>query len=168
MPILRNVKCRWASVIEPNTKYDDAWEIEALLDKEQAAFFADLGCNVKQDDDGTNFFRFKRKCEGKLKEGGTFKKDAPKVVDAGKKPFTQLVGNGSVVNISYKLNTNVMMGVTHVTGDLCAVQVLEHVPYGDDGFDDEGETTTIEEVVKSEVEDSADADLDDVDGDDPF
>ena len=35
--ILRNVRCSWASVIEPNTKYEHKWEIVAHLDKEQAA-----------------------------------------------------------------------------------------------------------------------------------
>jgi len=146
MPVLKNVECKWACIQEPNTKFEPTWEIEALLSSQQAAELAALGFKLKEDDKGTPTYRFKRKVGGKKKGGGEFKREQPKVVDASKKPFEGLIGNGSVVNIQYKVMNTEFMGQAFVKGDLCAVQVLKLVSYGgDDGdeFDDEGPTETI-------------------------
>lgn len=126
MSVLNNVKCRWASVLEPNTKFDPAWEIEALLSAEQAEDFKTQGANPKKDEDGQWSLRFKRKTHGQRKDGGTFEKEAPRCVDMHKEPFTKLIGNGSTVNIVYGI-TKYPIG-TQV--DLVAVQVVDHVPYG--------------------------------------
>lgn len=147
MSVLRNVKVRWASVIEPNTKFENRWEIEAILDKAQAATLADHGFKLKTDEDGNPTYRFRRKCEGKRKDGGTYAFEAPKVFDAAKKEFDKLIGNGSVCNIQYNVKETSFAGNAFINGDLVAVQVLQHVTYGEDEVDEldvEGETEAIE------------------------
>ena len=148
MAVLKEVRCRWASVVEPNTKFEPTWEIEAELNDQQAAMFADAGVRLKEDD-GIKLLRFKRKVEGNKKGGGTYRNDPPKVVDASKQEFTNLIGNGSLVNIAYDLRSWEMMGNTGVKADLKAVQVLELVEYSGGGggaseFDDMGSTQVIE------------------------
>ena len=155
MAVLKEVRCQWASIIEPNTKFEPVWEIEALLNDEQAAFFVDAGCRVRQGDDGQKTLRFKRKVSGNKKGGGTYTNQPPAIVDASKQPFNQLVGNGSLVNIAYSLREWEMVGNTGIAADLEAVQVLEHVPYsagGADAFDDEGSTTEIEGTSDTKVD----------------
>lgn len=146
MAVLKEVRCRWASVIEPNTKFEPTWEIEAELNDEQAAMFADAGVRLKEDD-GVKLLRFKRKVSGQKKGGGTYTNEPPKVVDGNKEPFDKLIGNGSLVNIAYNLRPWEMMGNTGVKADLNAVQVLEHVPYNGSGteeFEDAGDTQVLE------------------------
>ena len=147
MALLKEVRCRWASVVEPNTKFEPTWEIEAELNDQQAAMFADAGVRLKEDD-GIKLLRFKRKVEGNKKGGGTYRNEPPKVVDASKQEFDKLIGNGSLVNIAYDLRSWEMMGNKGVKADLKAVQVLELVEYSGGGggtseFDDEGSTSTI-------------------------
>jgi hypothetical protein len=158
MAVLKNVRCNWASVIEPNTKFEPTWEIEAELNDEQAAMFADAGVRLKESDDGIKLLRFKRKVSGNKRGGGTYNNRPPKVVDAHKQPFTKLIGNGSLVNIAYSLKAWEMMGNSGVKADLNAVQVLELVEFnggGADEFDDIGDT----QVVLTSVEDESTDDI---------
>ena len=142
MPVLSNVKCKWASIQEPNrsVEYGDKWEIEAELDSDQAAFFEADGFKTKTDDKGNTVIRFKRKTTGTKRAGGTFEKQQPKCVDSVKQPFTDLIGNGSVVNIAYNI-------LEHNFGkslDLAGVQVLELVSYGGGGKDAADEFASVE------------------------
>ena len=147
MSVLREVRCQWASVIEPNTKFEHRWEIDAILSDEQAAQLVDLGLKIK-DDKGVKTYRFKRKCGGTKRDGTPYKLSPPNVVDAAKVKFEKLIGNGSLVNIGYSIRKGEMMGTPFCKGDLDAVQVLELVEYGGGGgvdeFSDEGEVKIIE------------------------
>jgi hypothetical protein len=132
MAILSNVKCRWASVQEPRgnpkyPQYGESWEIQAELSPAQVVHFTEqgVGDKITKDDKGISLLRFKRKTKGMSKKGVPFDKQAPRVVDAHKQPFTGLIGNGSVVNINYSI-TKYGMGVGI---DLAAVQVVNLVPY---------------------------------------
>ncbi len=149
--LLKNVRCKWASIIEPNTKYDPVWEIVAVLDEEQAAELANKGYKIKTEDDGTLSYRFKRKTLGNKKGGGTFEKEAPKCVDAARNPFTELIGNGSLVNIQYEHKQGNAYGIDFCKGELSGVQVLEHVKFGDDEFEEVGETKTIQAAEETPV-----------------
>ncbi|MGL1886295.1 MAG: hypothetical protein OCD76_07250 [Reichenbachiella sp.] len=142
--ILRNVRCKWASIVEPNTKFEPVYEIVAMLDDKQAAELADKGFKLKTEDDGSLSYRFKIRVEGTKKDGTKFEKPKPTCIDAAKQPFTELVGNGSLVNIQYELKKGNFAGVPFCRGELQGVQVLEHVSFGADEFDDEGETKSIE------------------------
>ena len=48
-----------------------------------------------------------------------------------KRPFTDLVGNGSKVAVKYFVREWEYAGKSGTTADLKAVQVLEHIAYGD-------------------------------------
>lgn len=147
--LLKNVRCEWASVIEPNTRFEPQWEIVALLDDQQAAELAAEGLKIKVKDDGQKTYRFKRKTQGRKKTGETYDKKAPRVVDASRDPFSELIGNGSLVNIQYAVTEWPMHGQMVISADLEGVQVIEHVPFKKAGgsineFEDEGSTSTIQ------------------------
>ena len=143
-------KAQWASVIQPNTKYEHVWCIDVCnLDAKskkilKADGVADQIKNVG--DDRGDFIKITQKVD---KKDGT-KFDAPKVVDGMKRPFTQLIGNGSEVAVKYKARDWEHAGKSGIKADLKAVQVLKHVPYGD------GEDFDI-------VESSTGGDVDDMD-----
>lgn len=157
MPILQNAKVRWASVQEPNTKYEPVWEVQAVLTPEQAATLRSQNVPLKEED-GELTYRFKRKVGGKKKDGSAYTNTPPTVVDGNKDPFTDLIGNDSICNIAYNIREWSMMGNSGVKADLTALQVVEHVPYsgggGADAFDTIGDTVTTE--------------ADDYDDDSPF
>lgn len=160
MEVLREVRCKWASVTEPNTTFTPRWEIVALLDEAQAAVLADKGLKVKTEEDGTFSFRFKQNCKGTKRDGSSFDKEAPRVVDASAEPFTGNIGNGSLVNISYNMRSGAVGGTPYTTADLRGVQVLELVPYQDPIFKNEGETKIIEEPpMETSSKDAPDDDL---------
>jgi len=145
--LLKNVKVRWASVTEPNTKFEPCWEVEAILSSEQAAELADKQLTIKKDDEGNPIHRFKRKCQGTKRDGGKFDKVAPRVFNAAKGDWDGgLIGNGSVCNIQYDIISPTFMNQTFIKSDLVGIQVLEHVSFGEavDEFEDEGTTTSIE------------------------
>ena len=152
MALLKHVRCRWASIIEPNTKFEPRWEIEAELNDEQAAMFADAGVRLKEDD-GIKLIRFKRNVQGKKKDGtGMYDLEPPRVVDGNKKPFASLVGNGSLVNIAYELREWNVAGNSGVKPALNGVQVIELVEFSGakaDEFEEEGDTTTIEDTFEA-------------------
>jgi len=119
---------RWCKVYEPDTKFQPQWSLdlyppEKVIEKLEAQNYA-----VKENDDGEKFIKVKLNVTAK--SGAT--NEAPRVVAKdGKTPFTELIGNGSEVNVlafdyGYK-------GVKYL--GLKAVQVTTHVPYGED-FDD--------------------------------
>jgi hypothetical protein len=143
-------KAQWASVIQPNTKYEHVWCIDVCnLDaKSKKILKADgIAHKIKNvGDDRGDFIKITQKVD---KKDGT-KFDAPKVVDGMKRPFTQLIGNGSEVAVKYKARDWEHGGKSGITADLKAVQVLKHVPYGD------GEDFDI-------VESSTGGDVDDMD-----
>lgn len=160
MAVLKHVKAKWASLIEPNTTYDSCWEVVAILSEEQAALFASKGVPVKTDSEtGEKFYRFKIKTEGNKKSGGTYTREAPKVLDAHKKPWDgRLIGNGSIVNIQYNFKDWSMMGNSGTKAELLAVQVIELVPFGGGGeeFEDEGDTKVLHKEAASDDFDDED------------
>lgn len=148
MPILRNVRCQWASVQQPNTKFEHAWEIEAVLEPAHIPELTALGIAGKiKTNDGKKTLRFKQKCKGSKKDGSTYDKPKPRIVDAAKKDFTGLIGNGSLVNINFALRPWTMAGQSGTACDLVGVQVVELVAYaGDaptDDFDVVGASTPV-------------------------
>ena len=115
----------WACVQTPNKKFDPTWQIDVTIDEKQAKELKKLGLTLKEDDKGNPVIKLKRAV---MKKDGT-PNQKPRVVDAKKQPFTDLVGNGSRVNAAfnvYEWNNNFGNGIA---ADLFAVQVLELVPY---------------------------------------
>ena len=137
MSILRNCPVQWASVTKPNTMYEPTYEIQVTLTPEQAKELQaeakalnPKGIKIKKEDDGTLTFRFKRKV---ARADGNGENNPPVVCGPGGKDdkFDKLIGNGSICNIQYALiaYNNPKFG-KGVTTDLKGVQVLVHVPYG--------------------------------------
>ena len=152
MSLLREVEVRWASLQEPNTKFNPVWEVEALLEPAQVAHFEKLGCNVKTGKEGERFIRFKKKVSGQKKDGTIYENFPPKVVDVYKQPFNQLIGNGSVCNISYKDIPYEAFG-GGVALRLEAVQVVKHKSYSGSGSDGTDEFDVVEAQTDSVDED---------------
>jgi hypothetical protein len=129
--VLSNVPCKWASLIRPDTRFEHVWKIDAILTKDQADRMKAVGFNVKQDKEGDWFIRCKKKVQ--TKSGSPM--EPPRVVGRdGATPFTEEVGNGSIVNIKVFAKYKEVNGQTHLPAYLNAVQVLEHVPYNSSGF----------------------------------
>jgi len=136
MAILRNVPVQWASVTKPNTMFEPCWEIQVTLTPEQAKeLLAEAkavnpkGIKIKNEDDGTKTFRFRRKV---MKADGISENTPPVVCGPKGKDdkFDKLIGNGSICNIQYGFAGYDNKFGKGVVSDLKGVQVMIHVPYG--------------------------------------
>ena len=129
----------WASVINPNTKFDadGVWTIDVgNLDDLNKKKAQKDGITIKnKGDDKGDFVTIKRKVRNAK---GSLNRQ-PNVVDAQKRLITEtMIGNGSKVNVLYEPFEWNFGGKTGVSADLRAVQVTELVPYTteeDDAFD---------------------------------
>ena len=131
---LNNVKCKWANLITPDTRYEHKWKIDLILTKKLAESLKSVGFNVKTDKDGDQYLRVVKKTRTK---SGT-PMEAPRVVALdGSTPVTERIGNGSVVNIKIYAKYIEVSGQTHLPAYINAVQVVELEPYtGGSDFDD--------------------------------
>lgn len=121
----------WAYLKQPDTKWDNhMWCITLELSQEEAAQLRAAGLVVKDhfDKDGNKIkttYKFRRYI---IKRDGTGRKNKkPLIVDPAKKPFTGIVGNGSIVNVIHK--PYMSKKFKKVGTDLVAVQVIKLVPY---------------------------------------
>lgn len=125
-------KCKWACVMEPNTKFTPEWSITAILTPNQEKKLKAAGYNVKTDKDGDTILKIKRNVN---KRDGSVA-DAPDVVDALGNPWPKgkLIGNGSTVEIHFSTFEAFGKPATYLN----QVVVVDHVAYGDDlSFDDD-------------------------------
>jgi hypothetical protein len=131
--ILLSGKAYWASVVEPNTTYEPAWQVDVTVDEETKQKLESIGLSVKnKEDDRGDFFSCKRKV---VKKDGS-KRDAPRVIDAKKMPWdSRLIGNGSIVKVKIQPYEYAYAGKAGVTADFMAMQVIDLVPYGDPSGD---------------------------------
>jgi len=142
-----NGKAFWASLQTPNTTFDPCWQIDIALDKANKKIVEAAGLTIKnKGDDRGDFVSVKRKVA--RKDGK--ENQAPVVIDDKLRPFNDLIGNGSVVNVKINTFDWDFKGKTGVGADLVKVQVVEHVSYAgatddedfqviggdEDGFDD--------------------------------
>lgn len=126
-------KVFWASVIEPNTTYEPAWQVDVCLTPATKKIVEGDGLTVKnKGDDRGDFITLKRKV---LRQDGT-KRQAPVVKDSQNNPWNgQLIGNGSVCNIKYTPYEWSRSGKSGVSADLTAIQVVDFVGYTKDDFE---------------------------------
>jgi len=144
MPILREVPVMWAQVLSPSTQFEPAWEIQVLLTDEQAAQLKEeakavnkKGIKLKTEDGATSF-RFRRKV---ARADGNGENKPPLVCGPKGKDdhWDKLIGNGSICNIQYSFSEfNNKYGVG-VTSDLKGVQVIKHIPFGEQDGEGFGE-----------------------------
>jgi hypothetical protein len=123
-----NGKCKWACVKTPNTTFEPAWSIDIVINDSQEKEIRKLGLKPKVDKDGDTVIKLKRKVD--RRDGTT--NEAPKVVDANNEPFDKLIGNGSTVNVIFSVFEWENKFGSGVSADLKGVQVVDHVPFGDD------------------------------------
>jgi len=129
-------KCKWASVQSPETTFEPQYCIDVIVSDTQKAKLEAAGLKVKKDKDGDNTVKIRRKVNSK--EGKVH--DAPEVVDQDGTAFTKLIGNGSLVKVSFSIYDWEAFGSAGKNAWLNKVVVLEHVAYegGDDlNFDDD-------------------------------
>ena len=142
-----NGKAFWAALQTPNTTFDPCWQIDVALDKANKKLVEAAGLTIKnKGDDRGDFVSIKRKVA--RKDGK--ENQAPAVIDDKLRPFTDLIGNGSLVNVKVNTFDWEFKGKSGVGADLIKVQVVEHVSYAgatddedfqviggdEDGFDD--------------------------------
>ena len=126
-PIFITGKCHYASITEPNTKFDPVWSIQVEVndDNRDTIEAAKLPINNKADDRG-DFVTIKRKVN---RADGTERK-APFVKDSQNNLWNgKMIANGSVVNVKaipYDWN---YAGKSGVSADLAAVQVVDFIEY---------------------------------------
>ena len=141
----------WASVQQPNTKFEPVWSIDVCnLDDAAKATLKNDGLEDKiknKEDERGDFIQLKQKVHAR--DGSMFVQ--PKVIDSSKNEFTDLIGNGSTVAAKYATRDYDFAGNVGVTADLKAVQVIKLVPY--EGKAPEEEEDDFESYEPSDVED---------------
>jgi|TARA_R110000824_G_scaffold42966_1_gene125827 hypothetical protein len=126
-PIYLTGKCHYASLIEPNTKFDPVWTIQIEVNDENRPVIegANLPIANKGDDRG-DFVTIKRKV---FRKDGS-QRQAPIVKDSQNNPWdTKLIANGSLVNVKAIPYEWDYAGKSGVSADLAAVQVVDFIEY---------------------------------------
>lgn len=117
--------CKWAKVFNPDPEYG-TYQIQLYPDKKSLKTIVESGCQgkPKEDEDGT-YYTFRRKPQVLSRKGELIDFGPPKVRDIDGKPMTDLIGNGSSVEIEITTyNTNKGIGTKFES-----VKVLKLVPY---------------------------------------
>tara|TARA_R110000744_G_scaffold121952_1_gene226829 strand:- start:1672 stop:2103 length:432 start_codon:yes stop_codon:yes gene_type:complete len=123
----------WASITQPNTRFEPKYCIDVVLTDDKAQELKDEGYTIKDKSDGPTI-TINRKVNG---PNGRIR-EAPELVDAQKNTLNCLVGNGSKVKVlvrAWEMNRN---GQDFKGLELLAVQVVKLVPYepqASDSFD---------------------------------
>ena len=119
----------WASLTRPNEKFEPMWRIDLAVDSKSAEDLKGQGISIGETtiDEKVipNIIKFKRK----VKKANGEKNSQPQLVDADKKPFDKIVGNGSKVKVMYKPYEWNFKGRKGIGLDLQAVQVMDLVEY---------------------------------------
>ena len=130
-PIFITGKCHYASVTEPNTKFEPVWSIQVEVndDNRSAIEGAKLNISNKEDDRG-DFVRIMRKV---LRKDGT-QRQPPIVKDSQNNLWDgKLIANGSTVNVKAIPFEWTYAGKSGVSADLAAVQVVDFIEYNEGG-----------------------------------
>ena len=114
----------WASITQPNTRFEPKYCIDVVLADDKAQELRDEGYTIKDREQGPTI-TINRKVNGPR---GTIR-EAPRLVDAQKETLNCLVGNGSKVRVlarPWEMNRN---GQEFKGLELMAVQVVKLVSY---------------------------------------
>lgn len=115
---------KWAKLIKPDDKYQ-VYSINLYLDEVALEKYKKSGMQMalKEDDDGT-YVAFRRPVQ-KIIKGDLVKLGPPKVTDSKGNEVTDLIGNGSIVEVDVAVYDSIK-GKGHT---LQAVRVKELVKY---------------------------------------
>ena len=86
----------WASIKQPNTRFEPVYSINLVVDDDTANDFASRGHKLKQMDEGQAII-IKRKVNGP----NGMVRPAPRLLDVNKQEVNYSVGNGSKVKVQY-------------------------------------------------------------------
>lgn len=129
----------WAKIVgKPQPGYDKSkkeWSLDLEINDEVKKQLVDLGlkAKIKEHDDGYKYITFKRPA---VRSDGTEAKPI-RIVDHKKAEWDgkTLIGNGSVVNVSFVVNETEYQGKTFKKPGIISVQVVKLVPYESKGED---------------------------------
>lgn len=126
-------KCHYASITDPNTKFEPVWSIQVEVNDDNRSIIEEAGLSVaNKGDDRGDFVTIKRKV---LKKDGT-QRQAPIVKDSQNNNWDgKLIANGSTVNVKALPFDWSYAGKSGVSADLAAVQVVDFIEYSTDGVD---------------------------------
>jgi len=144
----------WASLQAPNTRFEPVYCIDLEVSDADAEALAKEGLTVKTTDEGKKMVKIKR---NQFRDNGD-ENPKPNVVDSDNMPFDRLIGNGSKVNVQYRMYDWEWGGRSGKAADLVGVQVISHVAYGGSEF----------EPVAEDKEKQSEQTNDNYEGDSPF
>lgn len=135
----------WASVHQPNTKFEPTWTIEVLLSGDEAKKLKELSEELRQSpkDNPLKIVKdedrggYAVKIEQRVERASGEKNQAPRVVGEDGEPFTALIGNGSKVSVLFNLYRSEYKGKAWIKAGLRAVKVHELVKYAQQEEEDE-------------------------------
>tara|TARA_R100001082_G_scaffold103949_1_gene74953 strand:+ start:809 stop:1222 length:414 start_codon:yes stop_codon:yes gene_type:complete len=114
----------WASIKQPNTRFEPVYSINLVVDDDTANDFASRGHKLKQMDEGQAII-IKRKVNGP----NGMVRPAPRLLDLNKQEVNYSVGNGSKVKVQYAEYEGENKYGPYKGLDFQAIQVLELVEY---------------------------------------
>ena len=145
-------KACWASVVAPDTTFDSdgTWKINVYdMDAKSLATVKEDGLTIKnKDDERGDFVTIKR--DVRRGKGGMNR--APTLVDAQKRTMSDLVGNGSVVNVKYRPYVYDNKFGKGKGADLMGVQVIELVRFDADPDEEDEDFEVVSDGFSTEEE----------------
>ena len=132
-PIFIIGKCHYASITEPNTKFEPVWSIQVEVNDDNRAIIEEVGLSIaNKGDDRGDFVTIKRKV---LKKDGT-QRQGPVVKDSQNNNWDgKLIANGSTVNVKALPFEWNYAGKSGMSADLAAVQIIDFIEYSNSGAD---------------------------------
>ena len=126
-------KCHYASITEPNTKFEPVWSIQVEVNEDNRPIIEKAGLSIaNKGDDRGDFVTIKRKV---LRKDGT-QRQGPVVKDSQNNNWDgKLIANGSTVNVKAVPFEWSYAGKSGVSADLAAVQVVDFIEYSSAGDD---------------------------------
>jgi len=127
-PIYITGKCHYASITEPNTKFDPVWSIQVEINDDNREVVEKSGLKVaNKGDERGDFVTIKRKVHRK---DGT-ERNAPLVMDSQNNRWNndKKIANGSTVNVKAIPYEWDYAGKSGISADLAAVQIVDFIEY---------------------------------------
>ena len=127
-PVYITGKCHYASITEPNTKFDPVWSIQVEVNDDNREVVEKSGLNIaNKGDERGDFVTIKRKVHRK---DGT-QRNAPLVMDSQNNRWNndKKIANGSTVNVKAIPYEWDYAGKSGISADLAAVQIVDFIEY---------------------------------------
>jgi hypothetical protein len=167
MPVINGI-AYWASIQKPNTKFEPKWCIDVVVSKDEAEKFSDLCKSLKEtgketlpkitkdEEKGGFVIRF----EQKVARADGSSNNPPRIINADGEPFTDLVGNGSKVDVLYSLYKAEYKGKTWIKPGLRGVKILDLVKFSGATEEEDFYKSSGSSKVQSKTDDDFDDEVD--------